>query len=183
MIRVVLAGLAVALLVLGCGKKPESEAVLTGCVIEGASAPEWVCDSRIFTDRIAASGHAAKGGDYGQQLSDAQAGARNAQLRQSAEAIRTSFMILWREEARTIDSATEAALEELALEVARQTVAGSRIHDSWQHPVSGTLYTLVVAPLDETIAHLEQALQASESLAVPDRSALVAEVKKRLSAR
>jgi hypothetical protein len=149
-----LAVLVVALVVIGCGKKPVVEA---GCVIEGASAPAWVCQSKAPAFQMAASASAASQKDYGRQLSSARQSARNTLVRQTRQAI--VHYLKNSEQAATL---TQEAIDSASWAGAREAVEESHLHDSWQHPVSQTLYVLVVTPVEPVVQGVAATLNEDE---------------------
>ena len=168
MIRIIIAALATLLLVSGCSKKPEPKTAATGagCVIEGANAPKWVCIPQGPDAMVAGLGTAAKNpaNDYGFQLSQAQAAGRDALARNIETKVQNLFKN-WQRSTGVAQSATfEQNVENVSRQSANMSLQGSRIEDSWQHPVSGTLYVLMVAPENQVREGMLSSLRNEEAL-------------------
>ncbi|MDR3162295.1 MAG: LPP20 family lipoprotein [Helicobacteraceae bacterium] len=158
--------MAVALLLLaGCGKTtdlPEQ----AECQIDSEDAPVWVCIPDGPDGWLGGLGTASRNpaGDYGFQLRQAQASGRDDITRQVELKVQNMFKSWQRSTAQGVPAATfENDYEGVSRQTAELSLRGSKVGQSWQAK-NGTLYVLMVAPIDQAQQGLMSSLQNREAL-------------------
>jgi ribosomal protein S20 len=153
-VRSLLIGSAAALLLVGgltgCTKQ---ETVQTPeCVIDGGTAPSWVCDEGSNLEGgIAAVGSAEKnplGRNF--QKTEATAAARDALTRQISVKVKNMFKQFQASTGIGDEQTAEKATTNVSKQVASQTLNGSKVTNKWFSP-TGTMYVLVVLPDASTV--------------------------------
>ncbi|MDR0747153.1 MAG: LPP20 family lipoprotein [Helicobacteraceae bacterium] len=156
---------AVLLLLAGCGKTPDLPEQAK-CQIDGEEAPAWVCIPDGPEGWLGGLGTASRNpaGDYGFQLRQAQASGRDDITRQVELKVQNMFKSWQRSSAQGMPVATfENDYESVSRQTAELSLKGSKVSQSWQAK-NGTLYVLMVAPIDQAQQGLMSSLQNKEAL-------------------
>jgi len=131
----------------GCGEQPAPKPNLEQCMMDGAQAPQWVCDEGATMEGgLFAVGSAEKNpiGRSFQRI-EAVSAARDALSRQISIKVKNMFKQFQATtgigDAQTADKATQ----NVSKQISAQTLAGTKVFKTWVSP-RGTMYVLVGMP-------------------------------------
>jgi len=127
----------------GCGNtQPDVEK----CMMDGAQAPQWVCDEGAMEGGLVAVGSAEKNPiGRGFQRQEAVAAARDALARQIGIKVKNMFKQFQATTGVGDAQTAEKATQNVSKQIASQTLNGSKVLKTWVSP-KGTMYVLVGMP-------------------------------------
>jgi len=147
-IKNLLVGSATALLLAGGLTGCMQQQDLNACQIDGATAPQWVCnEGSDLEGGIAAVGSAAKnplGRSF--QRTEATAAGRDALARQISVKVKNMFKQFQATTGIGDEQTAEKATTNVSKQVASQTLNGSKVSKTWINPKTGEMFVLVVLP-------------------------------------
>ena len=176
-IKNLLIGSATALLLTGAltGCANQAKPDVNACQMDGATAPQWVCnEGSNLEGGIAAVGSAQKNPlGRGFQTTEATAAARDSLTRQISVKVRNMFKQFQSTTGIGDEQTAEKATTNVSKQVASQTLSGSKIENKWVSP-TGTMYVLVVLPDASTV---KQAVKQAAKTTYKNNKALWQEFK------
>lgn len=150
-------GTAVLIGMSGCGAKQDGAlAPSLGCVIEGITAPDWVCDGKVSVDYIAAVGDAAPGAlgpDFARR--EAMAKGRSRLAQQIDLRVKDSVTALVGSIGIGDNNVTRIAPIQISKQVAQASLSKAIQLKYWQAP-SREVYLLMAVPRSVINAQLRE---------------------------
>jgi len=155
----------------GCGSnnpQPQQQ-----CSIDGAQAPEWICnDAANFKDGVYAVGSAQKTPlGYSFQKEEATAVARDAIARKISLKVKNMLKRYYSSTGVKDSQTSERVVTSVSKQLAKETLQGSKIIQSWTSP-KGTLFVLVGVSNEDLKKSLKNSLSTYKN-----KSALWQELK------
>lgn len=130
----------------GCSKKEAPTPEPEECNIDGAKAPEWVCnEGGDMEGGLVAVGSADKsmaGRSF--QRTEAVAAARDALARQMSVKVKNMFKQFQAVTGVGDDQTVDKATQNVSKQLASQTLTNSKVNKKWINPKTGEMYVLVV---------------------------------------
>ena len=170
-IKNLLVGSATALLLAGGLTGCMQQQDLDACQIDGAKAPQWVCnEGSDLEGGIAAVGSASKsplGRSF--QRKEATSDARDALTRQISVKVKNLFKQFQATTGIGDEQTAEKATSNVSKQVASQTLNGSKVSKTWINPKTGEMYVLVVLP---DASQVKQAVKQATKTSYKNNKAL-----------
>ena len=146
----------------GCANKEIQK--VNSCQIDGANAPEWICNGGNVKGMITGVGSAEITPlGFSFQKTEAIAAARDEIARKISIKVKNIFK---RFEATTgvkKDLTVEKAVENVSKQLSNETLRNSKLLKLWKSP-NGTLYVLVGMPKDEVKNSIKASIESKKAL-------------------
>ena len=151
------------LLFSGCANK-EAVKKVNRCEIDGANAPEWVCNGGNIKGMITGVGSAeASPLGFNFQRTEAIAAARDEIARKISIKVKNIFKRFESTTGLKKDLTAEKAIENVSKQIANETLRNSKLLKLWKSP-NGTIYVLVGMPKDEVTNSIKTSIESKKAL-------------------